>query len=37
MRHVEWIAGNLEKRPPKSTCLYSQLFSGLVFDSLKPS
>jgi uncharacterized protein (DUF1015 family) len=35
MRHVEDIAGNLEKMPPKSTYFYPKLLSGLVFNSLK--
>ena len=35
MRHVEEIAGNLEKMPPKSTYFYPKLLSGLVFNSLK--
>jgi uncharacterized protein (DUF1015 family) len=35
MRHVEAIAGNLEKMPPKSTYFYPKLLSGLVFHSLK--
>lgn len=33
--HVEEIAGNLEKMPPKSTYFYPKLLSGLVFHSLK--
>jgi uncharacterized protein (DUF1015 family) len=33
--HVEHIAGNLEKMPPKSTYFYPKLLSGLVFHSLK--
>jgi uncharacterized protein (DUF1015 family) len=37
MRHVEVIAGNLEKMPPKSTYFYPKLLSGLVFNSLKVS
>jgi uncharacterized protein (DUF1015 family) len=37
MRHVEQIAGNLEKMPPKSTYFYPKLLSGLVFNSLKGS
>ncbi|HEY7314884.1 MAG TPA: DUF1015 domain-containing protein [Gemmataceae bacterium] len=37
MRHVEDIAGNLEKMPPKSTYFYPKLLSGLVFSSLKGS
>ncbi|MFO0876074.1 MAG: DUF1015 domain-containing protein [Gemmataceae bacterium] len=35
MDHVEEIAGNLEKMPPKSTYFYPKLLSGLVFNSLK--
>jgi uncharacterized protein (DUF1015 family) len=35
MRHVEQIAGNLEKMPPKSTYFYPKLLSGLLFNSLK--
>jgi uncharacterized protein (DUF1015 family) len=35
MEHVEAIAGNLEKMPPKSTYFYPKLLSGLVFHSLK--
>lgn len=35
MTHVEHIAGNLEKMPPKSTYFYPKLLSGLVFHSLK--
>jgi uncharacterized protein (DUF1015 family) len=35
MEHVEKIAGNLEKMPPKSTYFYPKLLSGLVFNSLK--
>jgi uncharacterized protein (DUF1015 family) len=35
MGHVEEIAGNLEKMPPKSTYFYPKLLSGLVFHSLK--
>ena len=37
MGHVEEIAGNLEKMPPKSTYFYPKLLSGLVFNSLKTS
>jgi uncharacterized protein (DUF1015 family) len=37
MPHVERIAGNLEKMPPKSTYFYPKLLSGLVFNSLKSS
>jgi uncharacterized protein (DUF1015 family) len=35
MAHVEAIAGNLEKMPPKSTYFYPKLLSGLVVNSLK--
>lgn len=35
MGHVEQIAGNLERMPPKSTYFYPKLLSGLVFHSLK--
>ncbi len=35
MTHVEEIAGNLEKMPPKSTYFYPKLLSGLVLHSLK--
>jgi uncharacterized protein (DUF1015 family) len=35
MAHVEKIAGNLEKMPPKSTYFYPKVASGLVFNSLK--
>jgi hypothetical protein len=35
MQHVEQIAGNLEKMPPKSTYFYPKLLSGLVFSPLK--
>jgi uncharacterized protein (DUF1015 family) len=35
MKHVEQIAGNLEKMPPKSTYFYPKVLSGLVFNSLK--
>jgi uncharacterized protein (DUF1015 family) len=37
MKHVEAIAGNLEKMPPKSTYFYPKLLSGLVFNSLTTS
>jgi uncharacterized protein (DUF1015 family) len=37
MGHVERIAGNLEKMPPKSTYFYPKLLSGLLFNSLKTS
>jgi uncharacterized protein (DUF1015 family) len=35
MKHVEQIAGNLEKMPPKATYFYPKLLSGMVFNSLK--
>jgi uncharacterized protein (DUF1015 family) len=35
MAHVEQIAGNREKMPPKSTYFYPKLLTGLVFNSLK--
>ena len=35
MGHVENIAGNLEKMPPKSTYFYPKLLTGMVFNSLK--
>ena len=35
MGHVESIAGNLEKMPPKSTYFYPKVLSGLVFHSLR--
>lgn len=35
MGHVEQIAGNLEKMPPKSTYFYPKLLSGLVLHSLR--
>ncbi|GAC1470681.1 MAG: DUF1015 domain-containing protein [Isosphaeraceae bacterium] len=34
MAHVEAIASNLEKMPPKSTYFYPKLLSGLVLNSL---
>ncbi len=37
MEHVQKIAGNLEKMPPKSTYFYPKLLSGLVFNSLATS
>jgi uncharacterized protein (DUF1015 family) len=37
MDHVEQIAGNLEKMPPKSTYFYPKLLSGLVFNPLRGS
>ncbi len=35
MGHMEAIAGNLEKMPPKSTYFYPKLLTGLVFNSLR--
>ena len=35
MSHVEEIAGNWEKMPPKSTYFYPKLLTGLVFHSLR--
>ena len=35
MEHVEVIAGNREKMPPKSTYFYPKLLTGLVYNSLK--
>lgn len=35
MDHVETIAGNREKMPPKSTYFYPKLLTGLVYNSLK--
>jgi uncharacterized protein (DUF1015 family) len=35
MGHVESIASNLEKMPPKSTYFYPKLLSGLVLNSLR--
>jgi uncharacterized protein (DUF1015 family) len=35
MEHVERIASNLEKMPPKSTYFYPKLLSGLVLNSLQ--
>jgi uncharacterized protein (DUF1015 family) len=35
MEHVEEIAGNREKMPPKSTYFYPKLLTGVVFNSLK--
>jgi uncharacterized protein (DUF1015 family) len=37
MKHVETIAGGLEKMPPKSTYFYPKLLSGLVLNPLKGS
>lgn len=34
MEHVELIAGNREKMPPKSTYFYPKLLTGLVFNPL---
>lgn len=35
--HVQEVAGNLEKMPPKSTYFYPKLASGLVFNPIQPS
>jgi len=35
IEHVQEIASNLEKMPPKSTFFYPKLLSGLVFNPLK--
>lgn len=35
MEHVESIAGNREKMPPKSTYFYPKLVTGMVYHSLK--
>jgi uncharacterized protein (DUF1015 family) len=35
MGHVESIASNLEKMPPKSTYFYPKLLSGLVLNSIR--
>ena len=35
MEHVESIASNLEKMPPKSTYFYPKLLSGLVLNPLE--
>lgn len=35
MNHVQKIAGNREKMPPKSTYFYPKLLTGMVFNSLK--
>ncbi len=35
MEHVELIASNLEKMPPKSTYFYPKLLSGLVLNPLR--
>ena len=35
MEHVEAIAGNREKMPPKSTYFFPKLLTGMVFNSLK--
>ena len=37
MKHVEQIAGGLEKMPPKSTYFYPKLLSGLLFNPLTGS
>ena len=34
MEHVEAIAGNREKMPPKSTYFYPKLLTGLVLNPL---
>ncbi|HWE36222.1 MAG TPA: DUF1015 domain-containing protein [Isosphaeraceae bacterium] len=36
MEHVEAIASNLEKMPPKSTYFYPKLLTGLVLNPLRP-
>src|SRR4051794_40027543 len=35
MEHVEAIASNLEKMPPKSTYFYPKLLTGLVLNPLR--
>ena len=35
MEHVEAIAGNREKMPPKSTYFYPKLLTGMVFNPLE--
>lgn len=35
MPHVQRIAGNREKMPPKSTYFYPKILTGMVFNSLK--
>jgi uncharacterized protein (DUF1015 family) len=35
MDHVEQIAGNREKMPPKSTYFFPKILTGVVFNSLK--
>lgn len=35
MEHVEAIAGNREKMPPKSTYFYPKILTGMVYNSLK--
>ena len=35
MEHVESIASNLEKMPPKSTYFYPKLLTGLVLNPLR--
>lgn len=35
MSHVETIAGNREKMPPKSTYFYPKILTGLVYHSLR--
>lgn len=37
MKHVERLAGNLERMPPKSTYFYPKLLTGLVFNPLTGS
>jgi uncharacterized protein (DUF1015 family) len=37
MGHVEQIAGNLERMPPKSTYFYPKLLTGMVFNPLTGS
>jgi uncharacterized protein (DUF1015 family) len=37
MEHVEAIASNLEKMPPKSTYFYPKLLTGMVVNPLRPS
>jgi uncharacterized protein (DUF1015 family) len=37
MEHVEAIASNLEKMPPKSTYFYPKLLTGLVLNPLRPA
>ena len=35
MEHVETIAENLEKMPPKSTYFYPKLLTGMVYNALR--